>query len=571
MHDIDQQLAHMLRGEFDKGWEISEKLQAIGKDNITDTTGKKNPEMWVRHNFNRGWFLLQQGKYQEGSQLLESGRFINVYGGGFLKTSAPIYNPNEHDIKGKSVILSLEGGYGDEIIHARFATSLKQLGASKVYIACAPELTSILARIEGVDGIILRDQAHTVQHDYWIPGFSAGWLCGYDYNTLPNSPYLTPNAASTELWKSVIKGDKKKIGIRWAGNPKFEHQQFRRFPPEFLINLANYEDLDVYSFQRDHNTQALPDNVTDLQHLLISWEDTLAALSLMDIVITSCTSIAHAAAALGKDTWVITPILPYHTWAAHAPESRTSPYYKSVTLYRQKTPNKWNDVFQELYRDLEFYTNIPRIEMPDCDKEYKKLNLGCGFMKLPGFVNVDRSALCKPDIVMDLNNKIWSFEKDEFDHIVAKDILEHLDDLVHTITEMYTVSKHGAIWEIQVPHHNCDIAYDDPTHKNVITPTTFKLFDMKRNLDYIKDGKAESTLAIEHDVDIEVCEVNYEFTDPWKKKFAETNASQEEIDYALNYFNNVALCTKVLVQVHKPPRYNKQDIDKVIDEAIKGK
>lgn len=570
MHDIDRQLAHMLRGEFDKGWEISEKLQAIGENNITDTTGKKNPEMWVRHNFNRGWFLLQKGKYQEGSQLLESGRFINVYGGGFLKTSAPIYNPSKDDIKGKSIILSLEGGYGDEIIHARFATSLKKLGASNVYIASAPELVSVLNRIDGVDAVILRDQAHTVQHDYWIPGFSAGWLCGYDYNTLPNDPYLTPLDSSVEIWKSVINTEKKKVGIRWAGNPKFEHQQFRRFPPEFMINLAKYDDLQIYSFQRDHNTQSLPDNVIDLQHLLISWEDTLAALSLMDIVITSCTSIAHAAAALGKETWVFTPILPYHTWAAGAPESRTSPYYKSVKLYRQQEPNKWNKTFQEMYADLEEKFNLSHVNMPNCDKVYKKLNLGCGFAKLDGFVNVDKSDLCKPDILMNLNSNIWPLNANEYDHIVAKDILEHVDNLVHVIKEMYTVSNHGAIWEIQVPHHNCDIAYDDPTHKQVITANTFRLFDMKRNIDFLKDGKAESTLGIENEVDIEVCEVKYEFTDPWKQKFAETNASQEEIDYALNYLNNVALSTKILVQVHKPPRYNIDDINKVIDDITKN-
>lgn len=569
MHDIDRQLDCMLRGDFKTGWEISEKLQAIGPDEIRDPKGEKNPEMWIRHNFNRGWFLLQQGDYQQGSQLLESGRFLSVYGGGFLQTSAPIYNPEKDDIKGKSIIISLEGGFGDEIIHARWATSFKKLGAAKVYLAAAPEIAGVFNRIEGVDGVILRNEAHTVPHDFWIPGFSGGWITGHTYKTLPGDPYLAPIPSQVDIWQNFIKGKegkKAKVGIRWAGNPKFEHQQFRRFPPEFLINLAKHEDLDVYSFQRDHNVQELPETITDLQHLLISWEDTLAALSLMDIVITSCTSIAHAAAAMGKETWVLTPVLPYHTWAEGAPESNKSAYYKCVTLYRQIDPTKWNDTFQKLYADLEAKFDLDHVELPSCDKEYKKANLGCGFDKHEGFDNYDISPICRPDKLLDMNEKTWDIPDNTYDHLVAKDILEHVDDLVNVIKEMYRISTHGAIWEIQVPHWRSDLLLDDPTHKNHITPATFHMFDMKRTLENISRGLSHSYLAIEHKVDIEVCEVNYEFTEKWKRMFAEKNATQADVDYALNYYNNVAESYKVLIQVHKPNRYNDSDINKVIDD-----
>ncbi|MGA1048724.1 MAG: hypothetical protein ACO3UU_12010, partial [Minisyncoccia bacterium] len=64
MHDIDLQLNYMLKGEFTKAWEISEKLQNLGQNNITDNSGKINTELWIRHQFNRSWFLLQQGDFQ---------------------------------------------------------------------------------------------------------------------------------------------------------------------------------------------------------------------------------------------------------------------------------------------------------------------------------------------------------------------------------------------------------------------------------------------------------------------------------------------------------------------------
>ena len=357
MHLIDQELFCMLRGQFDEGWKISEQIQAIGQDEITDPDGKKSPEMWLRHNFNRGWFLLHQGKFQEGCQLLESGRFLNVYGSGRLQTDKPIWR-NEN-LKGKTVILSLEGGYGDEIIHVRFAKSLAEKGA-KVVVAADPKIASVFERVPGVSQVIQRNQAPSIEHDFWIPGFSAGWLCGHTYENMPQDPYIVPRSDFVEHWKKIIKSKKIKIGIRWSGNPEFEHQQFRRFPPEYLIALAQCPEIQIYSLQRDNDTRELPKNIIDLQDQLKSWEDTAAAIANLDLVISSCTSVAHLSAAMGKTTWVLPPILPYHTWAYKAPENKTSPWYKSVLLYRQKKFADWEDTFLELYDDVAKKFNLSK-------------------------------------------------------------------------------------------------------------------------------------------------------------------------------------------------------------------
>jgi hypothetical protein len=569
MHDIDNELKLMLEGEFEKARAISDKLEKLGPKGIPDTKGELgNTEMWTRHCFNRGWFMIQDGDYQKGSQLLESGRFVNAYGSGPLKTNAPIFNPQEHDIKGKSIIISLEGGFGDEIIHARFATSFKKLGAKKVYLAAAPELVSVLERIEGVDGVILRNQSHLVSHDYWVPGFSAGWIAGHTFDNFPGKPYITPKYDSVEVWKNMVKSDKIRVGIRWAGNPKFEHQQFRRFPAHFLTELAKYEEVQLYSLQRDQNIISLPESIIDLQHFLISWEDTLAAISNLDIVITSCTSIAHAAAAMGKETWVLTPILPYHTWAHGAPYSKKSPYYECVTVYRQQEPRTWNETFQELYSDFEKRFDLPHIEHPSHDRESKKLNMGCGFMKLDGYLNVDNSDIVEPDQKVDFNQLPWPFEDDEFQHIVAKDVLEHLgnDEVPFTdiIKEMYRVSENGAVWEVQVPHHRCDHLLDDPTHRNAITPGTFQLFNRKNLIDGYKIGRSDSPLAFEMNVDMDLCEIKYTYIGHWLDMLKKKEITEEQLQFALMTQNNVAENTIMLIQIHKPGRFDVKELQSVI-------
>jgi hypothetical protein len=570
MHDIDLMLKLQLEGKHEEARKISDKLEELGPENIKDAEGKNTQDIWFRHSFNRGWFLIQDGDYQEGCKLLEHGRYLNVYGSPPLKTKSPIYNPSTHDIKDKSIIVSLEGGYGDEIIHARFATSFKKLGAKNVYIASSPELVSVFSRIEGVDKVILRNEAHTVEHDFWVPGFSSGWVAGHTFQEFPNDTYLKPIDESVKIWKDFLKTDKIKIGIRWAGNPKFEHQQFRKFPEEFITNISKYKEVQLYSLQRDHNTIQLPDGIVDLQHLLISWEDTMAAIENLDLVITSCTSIAHLSAAMGKETWVVVPILPYHTWTMGSPKSDTSPYYKTVKLFRQIKPLKWNDTFQNLYKSLEEKFNLEHIELPDEDKVYKKLNLGCGFKKFDGFINVDMSEKVKPDQVVNLNQLPWPWKDNEFDHIVAKDILEHLgktnEDFIKIIKEMYRVSCHGAIWEIQVPHWRCDIALDDPYHKRAITLAMMKLFSKKYLIEKVKSGDSESLVAFEQDVDIEICDYNFELTKPWKDLTQSGKVKQEELDYALNHFNNVALSTKMLIEVQKPGRIDDAELERTIEE-----
>lgn len=551
----------MLEGKFDEAFKICEELESLGPENIRDNDGKPHPELWIRHSFNRGWFKLKSGEYQSGCQLLENGRFINVYGNGYLNTAAPLWNPEIHPTENKTIILSLEGGLGDEIIHVRYAAQFKEKGFSKVYVACSSELMSVFERMPNVDGVITRDKAHTVSHDYWLPAFSAGWVLGNTFETINKGNYLSVNPASSAVWDAIIKKDKINVGIRWAGNPKFEHQQFRLFPSKFLTNLNNYSELQVYSFQRDNNIVDLPEEIIDLQHLLISWEDTLAALEKMDIVITSCTSIAHAAAAIGKPTWVVVPILPYHTWAHGAPETNTSPYYSSVKLYRQKKPKEWENTFKTLYSDLEKHFNLKPVIMPEVTTDKKlKLNLGCGGSKIDKFVNIDSEDIANPDLKLDLMQFPWPFEDNSVDHIVAKDILEHLGntpiDFINVLKEMYRVSADSAVWEVQFPHHRCDIAYDDPTHVRRLTHTTFRLFDQKRALEFKNSNKAETPLALIHDIDIEVLDMKHEWVPMWEEKVRNREMTEDQLYFALNTQCNVAQSVILLIQVYKPGRAN---------------
>ena len=401
-----------------------------------------------------------------------------------------------------------------------------------------------------------------------MPGFSAGWVIGETFETISGKPYLTPVQASIDIWKNLIKTDKIKVGIRWAGNPKFEHQQFRKFPPEFITNLSKYPELQIYSLQRDHNVVSLPENVIDLQHFLLSWDDTMACISNLDIVITSCTSIAHIAAGMGKETWVVVPILPYHTWALGAPENTTSPYYDCVTLFRQQVANQWNGTFQSLYSALEQKFNLAHIDMPNQDKVVKRINLGSGLDNLDGFLNVDISSFNQPDSVVDLNVTPWPWKDNEFSHVMAKNVLNYLgdttDDFIRIIKELYRVSDHGAIWEVEIPHWRCDIALDDVKAKRVLTLGSFMMFNQKVMYHRLENNMTNSIMCYEEDIDLEMCDVQFEYLDHWNSKLKNGEITDEELNVALNTHNNVALSVKMLMQVKKPARHSLPEIQEFL-------
>ncbi len=572
MHELDLLLQYQFVGKNKEAREVSDKMENLGPNVLLDNFGENTTDVWFRHRYNRGWFLLQEGNYQEGSKLLDSGRFLSVYGAPPLQTNIPIFNPQEHNILDKTIVINLEGGFGDEIIHIRFAKSYKNMGAKEVIILCSTGLKELFSRVEGVDRVIPRNEFKNVEFDYWVPGFSAGWIAGHTFDNLLNETYIFPEKKYLNKWKNIIVSDKLKVGIRWAGNPKFEHQQFRKFPVEFITNLTNYEELKLYSFQKDYDTINLPDDVIDLEDQLETWDDTVAALKQLDILITSCTSLAHLAGAMGIKTWVVVPILPYHTWAWKCPESTTTPYYQNTKIFRQTEYRKWNHVWQKLYSELEEEYDLVKNNLPNCDREQKKINLGCGLEKFVNYLNVDSRTIFEPDQLVDLNSKTWPWKDNEFSHISAKNILQYLDNPENAIKEMYRISENGALWEIKVPDINCVISDSDIQTKRKFPIEYFMNFDQRVLMDEkIVKGEIDNLFAYEEKIDVQILDVSIQYSEHVELLLKEEKIKLSDIVTKQQGLNNIKKYVTLLMQVFKEPRYFDSEFETGIKKIIDKK
>jgi len=101
------------------------------------------------------------------------------------------------------------------------------------------------------------------------------------------------------------------------------------------------------------------------------------------------------------------------------------------------------------------------------------LNLGCGYDKQEGFVNVDAFEICKPDVVWDLNNYPWPWEDGMFDFIYAHHIFEHLDDYWAALTECSRILRDGGRLDVHVPDESSPTALTYRDHKRVISWNSF--------------------------------------------------------------------------------------------------
>jgi hypothetical protein len=173
----------------------------------------------------------------------------------------------------------------------------------------------------------------------------------------------------------------------------------------------------------------------------------------------------------------------------------------------------------------------------------KKLNLGCGQNKIPGYINVDKYDSFQPDIVWDLEIFPWPFEDNSVSEIVMHHSLEHMgastDCFLSIIKELYRISAPGAQIHIDVPHPRSDSFTGDPTHVRAINSNVLALFSKKENARSKALGWANTPLGVYLDVDFDVAPAKYNLSPHWAKAVQSGQLSNEELDFAISTYFNV--------------------------------
>ena len=124
------------------------------------------------------------------------------------------------------------------------------------------------------------------------------------------------------------------------------------------------------------------------------------------------------------------------------------------------------------------------------------LNLGAGKDLIPQAITVDFNSALTPDVVHDLNQFPWPFADNSFDEIYAKDVLEHLGNLVRVMEEIHRIARPGAKIFIVTPHYSCPNSWRDPTHQQHLSFFSFDYFTGKNQWNFYTKVRFKKTKTV---------------------------------------------------------------------------
>jgi hypothetical protein len=290
--------------------------------------------------FNLGSYDLDHGDFKKGIRgFIGVGHQIGIW----KELNLPLKKCTSLDGVKKLAVIA-EGGIGDEVINVRFMKMLAARGVEAVWVSGREDLCRIFER----NGVKTCRSVRELDSSWsYVQAMSLPILLDLDRNELDVGVYLTPDEGCVQKWKERV-GERRKfrVGVKWSGNPMYEQDLHRTLPIADVVKELRGYDVELYSLQIEGCDGVDVDY--DLTGDIKSYEDTLALMSLMDVVVTSCTSVAHVAGAAGLNVIVMPPLATYYTWLGPKSAELKSDWYSTVTVIRQNEWRDWSKVIGKL-------------------------------------------------------------------------------------------------------------------------------------------------------------------------------------------------------------------------------
>jgi tetratricopeptide (TPR) repeat protein len=305
---------------------------------------------------NKSHSLLLQGDFENGLSLYESrwtSEKMSEIAGRRLFDKTTWHGVES--LQGKTILVYGEQGFGDVIQFCRYIEKIANLGA-KVILEVPQSLAGLLEGLKGVSQLIIEGQKLPA-FDYQCPLLSLPLVFNTNISSIPgNIPYLKANTDKV-LKVSLKLGAKKRkrIGLVWSSVSAFRDDSKRSLKLEKFVKALPLEGFEYVCLQKElkecdkelfktyRNIKFYGDEINDFQ-------DTAALIENLDLVISTCTSVAHLAGALGKETWLLLSFVPDWRWLLDRDDS---PWYPSMKLYRQTSIGDWNSVLDRVKLDLD--------------------------------------------------------------------------------------------------------------------------------------------------------------------------------------------------------------------------
>ena len=258
----------------------------------------------------------------------------------------------DQPVSGKTVLLHAEQGFGDTIQFIRYAPLLAGRGAD-VICEVQPELQPLLSQLEGITMIACGEPLPAF--DLHCPLLSLPLAFKTRPETIPASiPYLAAPADRVAYWRDRLPPARLRAGFVWSGQPSHKNDANRSIALARLATLFEGSSMVCFSLQSDLRVaddevlRGLP-NLVHLGGGLRDFADTAAIISLLDVVISVDTAVAHLAGALGKPVVILLPYAADFRWMRNRGDT---PWYPTAKLFRQPAFGDWDSVIVRVREHL---------------------------------------------------------------------------------------------------------------------------------------------------------------------------------------------------------------------------
>ena len=315
--------------------------------------------------WNKSLVLLAKGDFEKGFAEYEWGQKTKKpQRGNVTHFTQPLWLGRE-SLQNKTILIYSEQGLGDTLQFCRYVKLVKELGA-RVLLEVQKPLFNVLQNLDGID-LLLIEGGQIPEFDYQCPLLSLPLAFNTRLNTVPNQiPYILADTQKVAYWRAKLGTAKKpRVGLVWSGGFRPDQPEVwavnarRNIPLHFLAELKT-DGVEFFSLQKGEPAESefkeLMKNgwngpeIIDYTDELKDFSDTAALIHNLDLVISVDTSTAHLAAAMGKPVWILNRFDTCWRWLL---EIEDSPWYPSVTLFRQSKTGDWSDVIARVIDTLE--------------------------------------------------------------------------------------------------------------------------------------------------------------------------------------------------------------------------
>ena len=208
-------------------------------------------------------------------------------------------------LDGKRILIHAEQGMGDTFQFCRYVPFVARRGAV-VYLEVQHGLQRIMASLDGVKLVCTRG-LKLPEFDVHCPLMSMPAIFKTEVATVPHNIllYLRPWEWEVKQAREQWQQPGFRVGINWAGNPKYKKDKERSFSLREFTPLM-MDGVTMFSLQKGPAALQIDkyrDEITvvDASSKAKDFAESAALIVTMDLIITSDSSVAaHLSAAMGK-------------------------------------------------------------------------------------------------------------------------------------------------------------------------------------------------------------------------------------------------------------------------------